>query len=116
MPLELGMAMAYGLLGRSGERHEWLVLVPNGHGYSRFISDLSGFDPARHDGSPRGVIAKVVAWLWTLERSTGKPTPQQVTDALPGFEMALERLRFDWTPAEPPWSEIVLTAIANKPV
>ena len=50
MPLELGMAMARRFMDKTDE-HDWLVLVPQGHAYLRFMSDLAAYDPATHDGS-----------------------------------------------------------------
>ena len=64
MPLELGIAMARRYLARrADERHDWLAMVPAGHRYGRFISDLSGFDPVTHDGSERGLALAIVTWL-----------------------------------------------------
>src|ERR1700722_10780419 len=37
MPLELGMAMALRFMDPASE-HDWLVLVPQGHAYLRFVS------------------------------------------------------------------------------
>src|ERR1700730_8105453 len=53
MPLELGMAAAFRFDGQISGRqpHTWLALVPEGYRYQSFISDLAGFDPARHEGS-----------------------------------------------------------------
>lgn len=115
MPLELGMAMAHGIVAPQRAKHEWLVLAPAGHSYARFVSDLSGFDPARHDGTVRGVVTQVLAWLRTRKLKTATPGPQQVLEALPQFEQALQILRSDWSPADPPWREVVLAAVANKP-
>jgi hypothetical protein len=57
MPLELGIAMALRFLkSRVADQHDWLAMVPIGHQYSRYISDLAGFDPVTHDGSERGLI------------------------------------------------------------
>ena len=69
MPLELGMAAAFRFEREMSDRtpHRWLALVPEGYGYQRFISDLAGFDPARHDSSVPSVIREVSAWLRTLE-------------------------------------------------
>ena len=48
MPLELGIAMARRYITRHRrERHDWLLLVAEGHSFRRFISDLSGFDPEK---------------------------------------------------------------------
>ena len=49
MPLELGMAMTlrYVFEEQRDERyeHDWLVLVPSGHEYLEYVSDLGGIDP-----------------------------------------------------------------------
>jgi hypothetical protein len=52
MPLELGMAMARRYISRK-KQHDWMVLVPQGHAYQRFISDLLGHDPVFYDGGIR---------------------------------------------------------------
>jgi hypothetical protein len=66
MPLELGMAMAHRHLARrDAGRHDWVVLVPFGHQYQAFISDIAGFDPRMHDGSVQGIVTTVMAWLAT---------------------------------------------------
>lgn len=64
MPLELGMAMARRFLDPSSE-HDWLVLVPEGHAYGQYVSDLSAYDPVAHDGSVPGVVASVMRWQAT---------------------------------------------------
>src|SRR5690348_14898316 len=49
MPLELGMACSLRFereLGKS-RPHNWLVLVPKGFAYQKFVSDLAGFDPGK---------------------------------------------------------------------
>lgn len=43
--------------------HNWLVLVPEGFMYQRFVSDLAGFDPGKHAQSVESVIREVSAWL-----------------------------------------------------
>jgi hypothetical protein len=44
MPLELGMAMALRKTQTGAELHDWMVMVPDGHVYQQYISDLAGFD------------------------------------------------------------------------
>lgn len=41
MPLELGIAMARRYQGRGKSVHDWLVLVPEGHSYLKFVTDLA---------------------------------------------------------------------------
>lgn len=109
MPLELGFAMARSYIERAGS-HDWLVMVPRGHVYLRFVSDLAAFDPATHDGSRTSVVIPVVAWLLTRDVPTiASMNPRAVLDALPRFEAEKRELEMTWG-GQPPWSDIVLTA------
>jgi hypothetical protein len=68
MPLEFGMAAAFRFERETSNRpHRWLALVPEGYAYQSFVSDLAGFDPARHDGSVFSIIREVSAWLRTQD-------------------------------------------------
>ncbi len=110
MPLELGTAMARRYLEkRENRRHDWLVLVPAGHAYQTFVSDLAGFDPTIYDGSVRGIVAAALDWLVTRQDAGHMPEPPCVLGALGRFRDELERLRRSWGPA-PPWADIVLAA------
>src|ERR1700683_816583 len=73
MPLELGMAMARRFV--DVEEHDWLVLVPEGHKYLQFVSDLAAYDPAPYDGSVEGVVLPVMAWLATRKDAVPPITP-----------------------------------------
>jgi hypothetical protein len=111
MPLELGMAMACRFRsGRRSARHDWLLLVPEGHLYGKFISDLAGFDPAQYDGSPESVIPKVMLWLATRPSAVQTSTPQEVIAALPEFRKRKTDLRTAWGNSIP-WADQVLAAI-----
>lgn len=108
MPLELGMAMAS--RHRFGEdTHDWLVLVPKGHAYTKFISDLAGYDPATHDGTERSIVTSVILWLATRRDAVPHVTPQQVLKALPSFRRSKRALARQWR-GQPPWADIVLAA------
>jgi hypothetical protein len=109
MPLELGMAMAKRFMDPSDE-HDWLVLVPRGHAYLRFVSDLAAYDPATHDGSVSSVVVAVMAWLLTRKDAIPPVTPGMVLSALPRFEAEKAVLESDWG-GQPPWSDVVLAAI-----
>jgi hypothetical protein len=74
---------------READRHDWLVMVPTGHQYGRFISDLAGFDPVTHNGSDRGLVVAVMTWLATRTDSAGTLSPQQVLKDLPQFRREL---------------------------
>jgi hypothetical protein len=108
MPLELGIAMAHRHLSRrAAGRHDWLALVPRGHQYQAFISDISGFDPGTHDGTAPGIVTTVMAWLATRPDTVRTPSPRQVLSVLPEFDTAIQALRDTWGPF-PPWADIVL--------
>ena len=111
MPLELGIAMARRFMGESsGYEHDWLVLVPQGHEYVGFISDMAGYDPKTHDGKPETAIPAVVAWLATRPDAIRVPTPKQIIAALPRFSAELVKLREEWR-GELPWADRVLAAL-----
>jgi hypothetical protein len=110
MPLELGIAMARRYLGRRvADRHDWLVLIPAGHQYGRYISDLAGFDPVMHDSTKRGLIRALMAWLATRVDAVGTLTPQQVLSGLPRFGREMRLLRRTWG-QWPPWDAVVHAA------
>jgi hypothetical protein len=109
MPLELGIAMAKRFTDPSDE-HDWLVLVPRGHAYLRFISDLAAYDPATHDGSMESVVIAVMAWLSTRKDAIPPVTPSDVLAALPRFKTEKSALEMAWG-GQPPWPDIVLAAI-----
>jgi hypothetical protein len=111
MPLELGIAMAHrDLSRREAVRHDWLVLVPVGHQYQAFVSDIAGFDPRTHDGSVAGIVTAVMAWLATRPDTVRTPNPRQVISLLPEFDAAMRALRGIWG-LYPPWAEIVLAGM-----
>ena len=111
MPLELGIAMARRyLIKGEADRHDWLVMVPAGHQYGHFISDLAGFDPVTRDGTERGLVVAIMAWLTTRVDATGTLSPQQVLKGLPRFRREMRSLRKTWG-QWPPWVDVVLAAI-----
>lgn len=111
MPLELGMAMAERFGEHQGRNcHDWLLLVPVGHHYARFVSDLAGFDPSEHDGSAGTVVPAVMAWLATRQDAVQCPSPQPVLDALPRFQAARADLCAAWCGREP-WADLLMTGI-----
>ena len=112
MPLELGFAMARSHLAeQTGEAHDWLVLVPDGHEYARFVSDIAGFDPKTHDGTVEKLVPSALSWLATREDAVQVPPPTDVLSIMPDFQARLRQLREEWR-GQPPWADLVLTAIA----
>lgn len=109
MPLELGMAMALRFMDPASE-HDWLVLVPKGHAYLRFVSDLAAYDPATHDGSISSVVVAVMSWLATRKDAIPPVTPREVLEVLPSFQSRKRELDAAWG-GYPPWADVIMTAI-----
>jgi len=111
MPLELGMAMFQRFSSkRKADFHDWLVLVPQGHLYKRFISDLAGFDPMEYDGSHNTVVPAVMSWLATRPDAVRTPTPQAVLKTLPEFAKARAELCAVWCD-QTPWTDVLTVGI-----
>lgn len=108
MPLELGIAVGRRMAAGEAE-HDWLILVPNGHVYQKFISDLAGYDPKVHYATVESVVPTVMAWLATRPDAVFVPTPEEVLDALPRFEEEQQRLIEAWR-GELPWADLILAA------
>jgi hypothetical protein len=115
MPLELGMAMACRELRRQrATRHDWLVLVPKGHKYLRFVSDLGAFDPATHDGTLESVVPKVMSWLAGRPDAIRTPPPTAVLAALPAFSERKHQLGIQWI-GDVPWQFVIEAATETVP-
>jgi hypothetical protein len=111
MPLELGMAMSQRFTGRrKATDHDWLALVPQGHAYKRFLSDLAGYDPMEYDGSAGSIVPVVMSWLATRRDAIQTPQPRAVLHALPAFVSEREALGMAWCDQEP-WTDLLLTGI-----
>jgi hypothetical protein len=54
MPFELGLAVAFSL---SQGRHRWYLVEAKKHRLQVSLSDVNGFDPYIHNGTPTGVLA-----------------------------------------------------------
>jgi hypothetical protein len=110
MPLELGIAMA--LRHQSaGRNHDWAVLVPEGHLYARFVSDLAGYDLLRYDARPESAIPRMMGWLTTRPDAVA-PTvsPRDVREGLPEFDRHRRGLEEDWE-GEVPWDRLIEGAL-----
>lgn len=84
--------------------------MPKGHGYGRFVSDLSGYDPVEHDGTPSSVVAAVMPWLATRPDARICPEPNRVLNALPAFLGSRRELRRKWLGQEP-WMDVIELAM-----
>ena len=113
MPLELGIAIAHQEIAIA--QHDWFVLVPNGHRYAEFVSDLGGYDPLPHDGTPDAVVRAAMAWLWTLDPAVQACRPSEVCEALPAFTFAREQLEAEFAGRQP-WSLVYEAAVAAVPI
>jgi hypothetical protein len=115
MPLELGIAMAHRHITRGQLiQHEWYVLVPKGHVYPRYVSDLAGYDLEEHDNKVRTVVRNVINWLLAKPDVVFHVSPKEVLDAWPSFEKELALLRGNHGP-KPPWKKIIEAAEEMAP-
>jgi hypothetical protein len=110
MPLELGIAIArrYTEID-DAQRHDWLLLVPQGHQYAKFVSDLAGFDPKFHNGTVDMIVTRVMSWLKTRPDAVDTPDPLEVLAALPNFAQEKDKLAKMWID-DIPWADILLAA------
>jgi hypothetical protein len=110
MPLELGMALALRNASTNFVGYDWLLLVPPGHVYKKFVSDLSGYDPEEYDGTAATAVPTVMSWLATRPDAVSTPKPKDVLKALPKFRDEVDRLHTVWL-RRPPWADLVCAAI-----
>lgn len=117
MPLELGMAAAFRYEREGSENtHRWLALVPDGFAYQRFISDLAGFDPARHNSSIQSIIREVSAWLRTLEDVLDPaPSALQISESFPDYQGELVNLQAAALDKQT-WADILIAASKTAPL
>ena len=108
MPLELGIAMGR-RISAGDDAHDWLILVPEGHGYTRFVSDLAGFDPKTHNNTVESIVKRVIVWLATRKDAIWVPDPADVIGALPRFQTRRAELIERWGD-EVPWADLILEA------
>ncbi|MBJ7330972.1 MAG: hypothetical protein JHC95_13825 [Solirubrobacteraceae bacterium] len=111
MPLELGMAMALRGSAAGDDAHDWLVLAPEGHLYAQFVSDLAGFDPSQHDGSPERVAIAVLAWLVTRPTIGVSVGPDALIPKLRPYLNARRSLDEEWG-GTAPWPRVLDLAVS----
>jgi hypothetical protein len=111
MPLELGMAMAFRFSeASSSSQHDWFVMVPEGHGHLKFVSDLAGFDLAKHDSTVDTVVPTVMSWLASRTEASVTTTPRAVLGALKEFDKEVRHLTSQWK-QRVPWAGFLRLAI-----
>ncbi len=113
MPLELGIAIGIGAAGNSP--HSWVILFEGRYEYQKFLSDLAGMDPFRHESTPQSVVSAVSAWLRLQSDSaeTG-PSARAVLDAFPLFRERLKLLKTD-SLERVIWPDLVDAAVRTAP-
>lgn len=110
MPLELGVCMGQRFGSSGSHDHDWLVLVPRGSPYVRFVSDMAGYDPKQYDPTPESALTAVMSWLATRPDAVITPKPIDVIKVLPEFAGKKRNLMHEWV-GDAPWSDLVLLAI-----
>lgn len=100
------------------EDHDWLLLVPSGKSYDRFISDLAGYDPRRYDESRQtSIVSPILSWLVSNANNDcgfrpGEIKPDIIIEALPEFLEKNAELLKRWDGSYVPWDETL--DIANE--
>jgi hypothetical protein len=79
------------------------------------VSDLAGFDPARHDGSVASIIREVSAWL-RMQDDVLDPVPwaKNILQRFPSFRNELANLRIEALEKET-WADVLLAASYSVP-
>jgi hypothetical protein len=72
MPFELGLAVALELANPG--RHHWFVFEEKRHRLQKSLSDLNGFDPLIHGGTPDGMMHAITNAFVTVRPQAINPT------------------------------------------
>lgn len=122
MPLELGVAIGLKL---SRKKQRWAVMVPSAPAdaqagqatfeYQRYISDLAGKDPLRHEQTPESVVREVYSWLKTLDEVVNpQPVGPAIVAALPVFKRKIAD-RKDNALGKSIWADVLTAALEAAP-
>lgn len=117
MPLELGIACGLRFEREGSTRsHNLFVLVLEGFGYQKFVSDLAGFDPGKHSQTVESVIREVSAWL-RLQDDAIEPAPSasQIYGVFGTFRNQVASLRSEALEKES-WADLLLAASKTVPI
>ena len=87
MPFELGLCCA---VARFRRGHRYYVFEEQRHRLSKSLSDLGGYDPQVHGGTPRGIARALLNCLGTTRRA---PTIGQMTSLGENLEELTRRLK-----------------------
>ncbi|MBV8630666.1 MAG: hypothetical protein JOZ83_07065 [Silvibacterium sp.] len=124
MPLELGVAIGL-KQSQSRRKRRWAVMVPelpanpgsnpNAHEYQRYISDLAGKDPLRHEQTPESVIREVYSWLKTLDEVVNpQPNAPDIVTAFPSFQRKIAD-RKNNALGKSIWADVLTAALEAAP-
>jgi hypothetical protein len=87
MPFELGLAVAWGRLGR--KRHTWFVFEQKARRLSKSLSDLDGTDAHIHGGSVEGIFREICN---AFVRPGRQPSVQQMRAIYRGVASGLPEI------------------------
>jgi len=124
MPLELGVGIGL-KQAQTRRKRRWAVMVPevsvkagadpDAYEYQRYISDLAGKDPLRHEGTPESVIREVYSWLKTLDEVVSpQPAAPAIVAALPPFQQKIADRRKDAL-GKSIWADVLTSALDAAP-
>jgi hypothetical protein len=86
MPFELGLAAAAGL---AGARHRWFVLERQPYRLQVSLSDVNGYDPYIHRGTPAGMIEAIA----NVFSKPGEPAMRLLHDQFAALESVARNLK-----------------------
>ena len=84
-------------------------MIPDEEDYNRFVSDLGGFDPKRHDGRVDTLVPRVVGWLSSRRPAIPLPGPSKVLNGLQKYRAKKTLLKQEWA-SDVPWPKVVNAA------
>ncbi len=111
MPFELGLAVAWSVLG--DQNHHWFVFEARRYRQQKSLSDLNGSDIYIHEGTPLGVLRELTN---ALANSELRPTVEELHTIyadLRKYARRLKRERSTRTLFETrPFQDLVIAAAA----
>jgi len=88
---------------------------PNVYEYQRYISDLAGKDPLRHEQTPESVIREVYSWLRTLDEVVSQqPGALAIVAAFPAFRRKIADRRNNAL-GKSIWADVLTAALEAAP-
>jgi hypothetical protein len=90
MPFELGLAVDWAL--GANPKHEWFVFESRAHRLEKSLSDLNGTDPHVHDGTPHGVLRRLIN---ALSRKVHDPNLTQLDAIFRDLSKAARKVKLE---------------------